>query len=148
MGIGGNPNDLVNCFNVADFGGTAPFFVDQVRFFIGESIPLPSSLSVRLFAASPSGLPVETPLFEEIVPNLIIGENTVSLSSAFEVTTQEICVGVFAGNEIEGLRIRNEIGLGDQSFVRAPNCLFPTFSSLDEVGLPVRFCIEALVFGL
>jgi hypothetical protein len=46
QGLSGNPNDHVNCYDIADFGGTPSFQLEKIRFWI--TVPLPSDLSVKV----------------------------------------------------------------------------------------------------
>ena len=69
------------------------------------------------------------------------------LAENVTIPTAEFCVGLNSENVTEGLRIQNEVGNGTESFVRAPQCGATVLTSLDEFGLPVRFCIEAFVSG-
>jgi hypothetical protein len=59
QGVSGNPNDRVNCYDIADFGGTPSFQLEKIRFRI--TVPLPSDLSVKvLYGTKASGLSAKT----------------------------------------------------------------------------------------
>jgi hypothetical protein len=146
-GSEGNPNDIVNCYDVTEFGGSAPFSLESVRFWIGDSVPLPSDLSIRLWNGTVDGGPTDEILLTQELSVYDIGENTVDLNSSLDIVSNEICVGLFSANITEGLRIQTENGLGDKSFVLAPNCGAEEFTSLLGFGLGGTFCIEAFVVG-
>jgi hypothetical protein len=58
-GVSGNPNDHVNCYNIADFGSTSFFQLEKMRIWI--TVPLPSDLSVKLFyCTKATGLSAKT----------------------------------------------------------------------------------------
>jgi hypothetical protein len=142
-GNGGNPNDLVNCYDVTSIGGTAPFVIDQVRFWIGTSIPLPTDLSVRVFSSA-SGAP-STQIGSQALSGYVTGANTFPLTTPITVTTNQFCIGINSQNANDGLRIQNEVGSGSQSFVLAPQCQATSFTSLQAFQLPAQLCIEAFV---
>ena len=155
-GTQGNPNDIVNCFDVTEFvGGPEPFFIDGVRFWIGESIPLPTDLSIRIWEGSPDGGPTmgELPLVQQPLDmdSIGFGANTVELNEPFQLNTTGICVGAFSEDPMEGLRIRTEPleGGGDNSFIRAPSCSINDFTPLGMItAIMQNYCIEAFVsFG-
>jgi hypothetical protein len=146
-GTMGNPNDLVNCYNITNFGGTAPFFLDTVRFWMGESISLPSDLSVRVWAGTVDGGASGQPLRTQNLDTYGFGENTVQLETPLEVATEEVCIGLFSMTLMDGLRVRTEPGNGDQSFVQAPACGADTFTSLEAFGISANFCMEAFAFA-
>lgn len=151
QGNQGNPNDAVNCFNVADFGGSPPFFVSSVRFWLGSSIRLPADLELRVWNGTVADGPGPILLYSEELLGFVQGENNVQLQDAFEVLTNEVCIGLASETVTDGLRVRTENGSGASSFVVAPVCGGPTFtalSDLTDVGFRLDLCIEAQVFGL
>jgi hypothetical protein len=148
LGISGNPNDLVNCFNVTDFGASIPFFLDGIRFWIGDSIPLPSDLSIRVWEGLPSlGPSGGEPIFSQQVESFAFAENVVELTMTLELFTTGICVGVFSEDPSSALRVRTEPGRGDNSFTMAPDCGAPDFEPLESFGVSQDYCIEAFIFG-
>jgi hypothetical protein len=151
MGNSGNPNDAVNCFDVTDFGGSPPFFVSSVRFWLGTSIRLPADLEIRAWNGTVATGPTTTLLYSEELSGYVQGENTVQLLEPLEVLTDEFCIGLASQTVTDGLRVGTEAGSGVSSFVIAPVCGGPDFtalSQLTEVGFSLDLCIEALVFGL
>jgi hypothetical protein len=145
----GNPNDLVNCYNITNFGGFAPYFVDAVTFWVGNSIDLPGDMSVRIWNGSTGGGPTSL-LFNQSIPtgDYRIGKNTFNLGTDVEIASEEVCIGVFSMALMDGLRIQAELGEGDQSYILAPNCGIVAFAPLNEQVLTnTNFCIEASVFG-
>ena len=145
-GTQGNPNDLVNCFNISDFGGTAPFFVDSVRFWTGQSIPLPSDLNIRIWDRSVGGTPTGNPIITQAIFNYTIGENNFKIDPPVQITTDNVCIGLYSATIADGLRIRAEPGTGADSFARSPACGANQFTQLTSLGLKLNFCIEAHVF--
>jgi len=144
-GTGGNPNDLVNCFNITDFGGTTPYFIDSVRFWLPDTIPLPLDLSVTVWNNGGNG-PIGSPIYREEVFGFAPGENFFPLSPT-EFDASLICIGLFSGTATSGLRVLTEPGDGDQSFVLAPACNVLQFCPLEQVAPQFDFCIEASIFG-
>ena len=72
-GDSGNPNDLLNCYDVTSIGGTAPFVIHSVRFWIGSSVALPDDLSVIVYnsaSGAPSTLIGSEELKNELVKEL------------------------------------------------------------------------------
>jgi hypothetical protein len=146
--VAGNPNDIVNCFDVKDIGGQAPFSLNAVRFWIGTSIDLPADLSIRVWS-SVSGSP-GTQLREQSLTGYTKGLNRFDLSTPLEITSDEFCVGLFSIDPTGGLRIQNEetaAAGGLASFVLAPQCGVMVFTPLQTLTLIGSLCIEAFVSG-
>jgi len=142
----GNPNDLVNCFDVTDVGGDAPFSLDGIRFWIGTSIELPPDLGVRVWSST-DGSP-DILLQEQSLTGYVIGENTFDLTTPINIESNEFCVGVFSENPMGALRIQNDptaLSEGSESFILAPQCGVGEFSSIEALKLQGSLCIEAFV---
>ena len=145
-GMAGNPNDLVNCFDVTDIGGSAPFSLDTVRFWIGTSNDLPPDLRVRIWSSvdgSPDAL-----LQEEAIPQFTSGVNTFDLGTPAVIESNEFCVGVSSQDPMGGLRIQNEDPSatgGLSSFVLSPQCGVTEFTTLQTLTLRGSLCIEAFI---
>jgi hypothetical protein len=146
-GSRGNPNDIVNCYDVTEFGGSAPFSFESVSFWIGDSVPLPSDLSIRLWTGSVDGGPTDEILLTQEISGYGIGGNTFALVSSLVIVSNEVCVGLVSTTITDGLRVQTEMGPGDRSFVLAPNCGAEEFTSLVGFGISANFCIEASVVG-
>jgi hypothetical protein len=146
----GNPSDFANCYNITNYGGTAPFVLDTVRFWIGTIIPLPSDLSVRAWAGTVVGGPSDMVLLTQNLTTYEFGENTVQLEAPLEVATEEICIGLFSTSLTDAVVVRTGTGMGngDQSFIKFPECEVDTFTTLEALGGSLNFCIEAFAFGV
>ena len=143
----GNPNDAVNCYDISTIGESPPFTIDAVRFWLGDSIPLPGDLSVRIWSGTVQEGPSDEILLNQELNNFVFGENTANLDTPIEIDTNEVCIGLFSENIMDGLRVQAEQGDGDQSFTLAPECGVDEFGSLSSFGFSLNYCIEALVFG-
>mmetsp|Transcript_11482 Transcript_11482/g.27453 ORF Transcript_11482/g.27453 Transcript_11482/m.27453 type:complete len:642 (+) Transcript_11482:452-2377(+) len=172
--MGGNPNTLLNCYDVTSFttidesdataeGTSSSTIVElkEVTFWIGESSDLPRDLSVRVWdsvdgtiASGPNNL-----LFEQDVLEYSAGENTIFL----DVATGDdslipengvVCVGVYSESVEDGLRIQTESPPADDSgapvdpvgsFLMTPSCGLTDFTSLSDLTVRGGLCIEAIV---
>jgi hypothetical protein len=173
--MGGNPNTLLNCYDVTSFATidesdtiaatgtntTRVVELKEVKFWIGESSDLPRDLSVRVWdsvdgtiGSGPNNL-----LFEQDVLNYSVGENTIFL----DVVTGDgslipengvVCVGVYSESVEDGLRIQTESPPGDDigdtvdpvgSFLMTPSCGLTEFTSLSDLTVRGGLCIEAIV---
>ena len=144
--MAGNPNDLVNCFDITDIGGSAPFSLDTVRFWIGSSSDLPPDLSVRIWSAI-DGSPAMV-LHEESISQFTFGVNTFDLESPAEIEASEFCVGLSSKDPMGGLRIQTENPSnagGASSFLFSPQCGVAEFTALETIPLRGSLCIEAFV---
>ena len=127
--MGGNPNTLLNCYDVTSFAtvdegdtitttGTNTSRVvelKEVKFWIGESSDLPRDLSVRVWdsvdgtiGSGPNNL-----LFEQDVLDYSVGENTIFMDVAsgdgsLIPENGVVCVGVYSESVQDGLRIQTE----------------------------------------
>jgi hypothetical protein len=148
-GIGnrGNPNDIVNCFNVTEFGAFIPFFVESVRFFTGEPITLPPDLKIRVWDGTATAGPTGDPLLTQEIFGFVFGENNYALDEPLEIGTEQVCIGLFSETPNAGLRIRGEESTGLQSYLKAPACGAADFVTTASTGVPLDLCIEAHVFG-
>ena len=149
-GDAGNPNDIANCFDVRDFGGTPPFFVNSVRFWMGPSIPVPPDLKLRVWDGTVANGPTGNVKFSQDISGTgyVQGVNTYDLSTPVQINANEVCVGVQSENPDFGLRLETEEGSGTESYIVAPICGGPDFVSLRDLtvnGFLLNFCIEALV---
>ncbi|KAL3919488.1 MAG: hypothetical protein SGILL_003727 [Bacillariaceae sp.] len=144
---GGNPNDIVNCFDVTTLGLTAPFELKAVRFWVGDSSLPPADLSIQVWQRSADGAgPSDTNLYNQDLVGYIPGANTATLTTPLTVTDQEFCVGVKSASMTDGLRIQTDSGTTDgASYIKSPRCGLPDFTSLNEIAGPGDFCIEAMV---
>jgi hypothetical protein len=144
-GAAGNPNDIVNCFDVKALGGSAPFSLDAVRFWIGTSVALPADLLVRAWT-SVDGRP-GTVLHEQALVGFLPGMNMFNLTNPPEIQSDTFCVGVASEDTSSGLRIQNEADLGGgfQSFILSPRCGVDEFQTLSNLTFSGSFCIEAFV---
>jgi len=142
----GNPNDIVNCYDVTLFGVEPPFTLDSIRVWIGDSTTLTPDLRVQVWVGNPGGGPIsERLLYSEELFDYSVGENKFDLNMVGLLQTN-ICVGVTALSANAGLRIQTDNGgAGEASFLRSPECGLDEFISLFDVGLTNDFCIEALV---
>jgi hypothetical protein len=156
--MGGNPNTLLNCFDVTTFvatagqsagigapnsgsmtgtGNTTVIQLKEVRFWIGESSDLPPDLSVRVWD-SVDGTVESGPnrlLFEQDVLKYSVGENTVLLDTAAGDDTLippdgVVCVGVYSESIEHGLRIQTEASPDDADAIVGPS----TGPGIDPVG--------------
>jgi hypothetical protein len=147
VGERGNPNDIVNCFNVTEFGAFIPFFVESVRFFTSESLSLSPDLKIRVWDGTTTGGPIGDPLLTQEIFGFVVGENNFALDEPFEIGTEQICIGLFSETPTAGLRIRGEDGTGLQSYLKAPVCGAQDFVTTASVGAALDLCIEASLFG-
>jgi len=173
--MGGNPNTLLNCYDVTSFtivddesdptaedtNSSTIVELKEVTFWIGESSDLPRDLSVRVWdsvdgtiASGPNNL-----LFEQDVLEYSAGENTIFL----DVATGDdslipengvVCVGVYSESVEDGLRIQTESPPADDSgapvdpvgsFLMTPSCGLTDFTSLSDLTVRGGLCIEAIV---
>jgi hypothetical protein len=149
FGNRGNPNDLVNCFNVTEFGAFIPFFVESVRFFTGEAtVALPPDLKIRVWDGTTATGPTGDPLLTQQIFGFVSGENNFALDEPLEIGTEQVCIGLFSESPTAALRIRGEVGTGLQSYIKAPVCGAEDFVlGGSAFGNPLDFCIEAQLFG-
>ncbi|OEU19342.1 hypothetical protein FRACYDRAFT_235389 [Fragilariopsis cylindrus CCMP1102] len=149
--VGGNPNDIVNCFNIDLFDVSIPFQIESVRFWIGESAAVPTDLKINVFAGNAADGPMESVLlYTEEVFGYTFGENTADLSMDLMIFQEEFCVGISSTDANSGLRIQtdNKNEVNDGSYLKSPACGIEQFQSLTDVGLTNDFCIEALVSNI
>ncbi len=150
---GGNPNDLVICFDAEQFGVTVPLKLQAVRFWLGVSTDLPADLRLVVWVGSVSGGPTNVLYTQSLTPSsYMTGENTVTLSPSLDVLEAEFCVGLSSDSVVDGLRVGVSPGTdATSSFFRAPNCGDPNFVSLvslesQDPDFPNGgYCIEAIV---
>ena len=144
----GNPNDIVNCFNAADFGVSVPFSLTAVRVWIGDSPVLTPDLQVNVWMGFSDGSGPDRLLYSEEQFGYTFGENNFQLRMARMIMSANFCVGVTARSTNAGLRIATDDGgTGDSSFLRSPACGVNEFLSLLDLfqNSPDGFCIEAVV---
>mmetsp|Transcript_11483 Transcript_11483/g.27456 ORF Transcript_11483/g.27456 Transcript_11483/m.27456 type:complete len:636 (+) Transcript_11483:452-2359(+) len=173
--MGGNPNTLLNCYDVTSFtivddesdptaedtNSSTIVELKEVTFWIGESSDLPRDLSVRVWdsvdgtiGSGPNNL-----LFEQDVLDYSAGKNTIFL----DVATGDdslipengvVCVGVYSESVEDGLRIQTESPPADDSgapvdpvgsFLMTPSCGLTDFTSLSDLTVRGGLCIEAIV---
>jgi hypothetical protein len=146
-GSRGNPNDIVNCFNVTEFGAFVPFFVESVRFFTSETVSLSPDLSIRVWNGTTTAGPIGDPLLTQEIFDFVAGENNFALDEPFEIRTEQVCIGLFSATETAGLRVRGEDGTGLQSYLKAPLCGATDFITAASIGSASDLCIEAHLFG-
>ena len=147
VGDRGNPNNLANCFNVTEFGAFIPFFVESVKFFTAEPIPLPPDLKIRVWDGTTTDGPTGDPLLTQEIFGYVFGENNFALHEPLEIGTEQVCIGLFSEAPTAGLRIRGEESTGLVSYLKAPVCGAADFITTATIGRPVDLCIEAHVFG-
>ena len=143
----GNPNDVVNCYDVTLFGVEPPFTLDSIRVWIGDSTTLTPDLRLQVWAGNPGGGPISNRLlYSEELFDYSVGENKFELNMVGLLLQTNICVGITALSANAGLRIQTDNGgAGEASYLRSPECGLDDFISLFDVGLTNDFCIEALV---
>ena len=150
--LSGNPNEIVNCFNVTEFGVELPFMIDSVRFWIGSSSPPPPDLELNVFAGTKENGPDSNILlYSQQLFGYTTGINTITTTMDVMIFLSSFCVGVTSRSSDAGLRIQtDDLGIIDNaSYLRSPECGIANFTSLGDVGLTNDFCIKALVsFGL
>mmetsp|Transcript_1006 Transcript_1006/g.2322 ORF Transcript_1006/g.2322 Transcript_1006/m.2322 type:complete len:441 (-) Transcript_1006:163-1485(-) len=150
--LSGNPNEIVNCYNVTEFDIGIPFQIDAVRVWIGDSSPPPPDLQLNVFAGTKENGPTnDIILYSQQLFGYTAGENTFAISMDVMIFQTNFCVGVTSRSTNSGLRIQTD-GSGEDneaSYLRSPECGIVNFMSLTNVGLVENaFCIEALVsFG-
>ena len=147
---GGNPNDIVNCFDVNEFDITVPFFLDTVRFWIGDSkVAVPPSLGIKVFAGTVADGPMDDVVLysQEITTGFAAGENSADLDMDLMIFQDQFCVGISSTAADGGLRIQTDTTgrMDDASYLKSPACGIEEFRSLSDSGLMDDFCIEALV---
>jgi hypothetical protein len=148
---GGNPNDIVNCFNIDQFDVSIPFQLETVRFWIGESAALPTDLKINVFAGTSADGPMDgVMLYTEELFGYTFGENTADLGMDLMIFQEEFCVGISSTDANSGLRIQTDITgeMNDASYLKSPACGIEQFQSLTDAGLMNDFCIEALVSNI
>jgi len=147
---GGNPNDIVNCFDVNEFDITIPFFLDTVRFWIGDSnVAVPTSLGMKVFAGTVADGPMEGVVLysQDITTGYAAGENSADLDMDLMIFQDQFCVGISSTATDSGLRIQTDTTgrMDEASYLKSPACGIEKFQSLSDAGLMDDFCIEALV---
>ena len=146
----GNPNDIVNCYDVTEFGVEIPFGFDSIRFWIGDSTAVPPDLQLKIWVRTPGGGPISSRLlYSQPLLGHTLGENIFDIDYGALVRQSNICIGVTSTSVDAGLRIQTDPGgVGEASYIRSPACSVDDFTSLFDAGLKNNFCIEALVsFG-
>mmetsp|Transcript_18283 Transcript_18283/g.42080 ORF Transcript_18283/g.42080 Transcript_18283/m.42080 type:complete len:396 (-) Transcript_18283:1629-2816(-) len=146
----GNPNDIVNCYDVSAFGVEIPFSLDSIRFWIGDSTAVPPDLQLNVWVGTPGGGPISSRLlYSQPLLGHTLGKNSFDIDFGALVRQSNICVGVTSLSVDAGLRIQTDPGgAGEASYIRSPACLVDEFTSLFNAGLKNDFCIEVLVsFG-
>ena len=145
---GGNPNAIVNCFNINEFEVTIPLQLESIRFWIGESAALPPDLRINVYAGTQANGPMDNIiLYSEELFGYVLGENLVDLDTPLLVFQEQFCVGVASIAPDGGLRIKTDVSgeMDDGSYLKASACGINEFQSLNDVGLMNDFCIEAFV---
>jgi len=145
---GGNPNAIVNCFNINEFEVTIPLQLESIRFWIGESAALPPDLRINVYAGTQANGPMDNIiLYSEELSGYVLGENLVDLDTPLLVFQEQFCVGVASIAPDGGLRIKTDVSgeMDDGSYLKASACGINEFQSLNDVGLMNDFCIEAFV---
>jgi hypothetical protein len=143
---GGNPNDVVNCFDVSTVGLGAPFQLTAVRFWMGDSTLPPADLSIQVWEGSVATGPSETNIYSQELVGFVSGENTAAVTTTLLIFDQQFCVGVKSASMTDGLRMQTDGGATDSaSYLKSPRCGLPEFKSLNEIAGPGDFCIEAFV---
>jgi hypothetical protein len=143
---GGNPNDIVNCFNVESVGLSAPFRLSAIRFWIGDSSGAPSDLKLRVWEGTVSGGPSMNVLHTQDLVGFAVGENNAVVNSDVLIFETEFCVGVTSTSMDDGLRIQTDSGqVNSASWLMSPRCGLPEFQTLAGIGVVGDFCIEAMV---
>lgn len=142
---GGNPNDIVNCFDVTSVGLTAPFQLTAVRFWVGDSSLPPADLSIQVWEGFIASGPTNN-LYSQLLTGYVPGENTAQLSATLLIFEVEFCVGVKSESLTGGLRVQTDGGSSDRaSYLMSPRCGLPEFKALGDIAGPGDFCIEAFV---
>ena len=143
----GNPNDIVNCFNVTNFGVSVPFRLDFVRFWIGDSATLVPDLQLNIWVGNTEVGPIANRLiYSEELFGFTVGENLFDVRMGARIRQSDVCIGITSRSTNAGLRVQAETpGLGENSFLRSPECGIVDFTSLSDLNLNLDFCIEALV---
>jgi hypothetical protein len=143
---GGNPNDIVNCFDITTVGLALPFQVNAVRFWVGDSANLPADLKIRVWEGTVSGGPTTNILYSQDLSGYNSGENNVFITSELLIFEPEFCIGVNSASMDDGLRIQTDGGdMESNSFIMSPRCGLPEFQSLTDIMVMGDFCIEAFV---
>ena len=115
--IGGNPNSLLNCFDISPFvdGNTTKTQLSEIRFWVGESTDLPADVSIQVWDTINGTIESgpHTIVFEQDVLDFVPGMNTVMLDIAdgndsFIPESGVVCVGVHSASLTDGIRIQTE----------------------------------------
>ena len=157
-GSAGNPNDLVTCFSGVT--GT-PVEVNAIRFWLGESAPIPDSLHIRVWSGgNPAGPDSSDASAPDVTQQVDVGalvfgsDNTVTLASTVVISDNEFCVGVHSDAVDDGFRMKTDSGGdGSKSYSFFPSCRnLSSFIPNDQLAqvegnniYATEYCIEAMV---
>ena len=145
-GIGGNPQDIVECFEASLI---PPFDLVEVEYGLPDMAPPPPEAAdlVVFEWDGPGNAPGALIEQIEIDPmNLAAGTNTFTLEAPIEIGAVGFCVGLHGEEEMDGMRLTfSDNTLGGESYLRASLCGLDDFTTTDDLGIPGAFCVHPTI---
>lgn len=145
-GTAGNPQDNVECFTSSL---TPPLAVSEVEYFLGVSVPLPTALTLVVFAWPGAGSPPGAQIGSAVLPaaDIVTGQHTFVLPTPIASPSASFCVGLRGTAAGDGFRVSvSDAAVAGESYLTASACGLATATELSTAGVSDgAYCIRPTV---